>query len=69
MRIRRLSPSPIFIPALLLTSLIHSGALAQANRQPQLEEVIVTATKRASNLQDVYPLLSPHCRAGIWSTR
>jgi iron complex outermembrane receptor protein len=32
---------------------MHSIAMAQQKPQPHLEEVIVTATKRASNLQDV----------------
>jgi iron complex outermembrane receptor protein len=44
---------PILTATLLSTSLIHIGAAAQQSKQPHLEEVIVTATKRASTLQDV----------------
>ena len=36
-----------------LSPLMHLGASAQDNQKLQLEEVIVTATKRSSNLQDV----------------
>ena len=53
MRIRKPVPRPTLIAAMLSTSLIPVGAIAQQSSQPHLEEVIVTATKRASNLQDV----------------
>ncbi len=51
------SQRPVFASLLVASALsappIHSGAMAQDKRPQVLEEVIVTATKRASNLQDI----------------
>ncbi len=52
MRIAKSVITPMLIGT-ALSSLIHGSALAQDSGRAQLEEVIVTATKRASNLQDV----------------
>jgi iron complex outermembrane receptor protein len=52
MRIAKSVITPVLIGT-ALSSLIHVVAVAQDSRQAQLEEVIVTATKRESNLQDV----------------
>ena len=52
MRMAKSVITPVLIGT-ALSSLIHVVAVAQDSRQAQLEEVIVTATKRESNLQDV----------------
>ena len=67
MRIAKSVITPVLIGT-ALSSLIHVVAVAQDSRQAQLEEVIVTATN-VSQTYKTCPLLSPRCRAGIWSTR